>query len=224
MIAAADGDDADLVVLNTCHIREKAAEKVYSDIGRLRSATTAAEPMIARRRLRRPGRRRGDRAPRADGRHRRRPAGLSPPARPGRARPRAASRALDTDMPALSKFGALPARRRQRPERLPDRAGRLRQILHLLRRALHARRRNQPALGGDRRRGAGAGRRAARARSPCSARTSMPGRRGRRGRGPRRPDPRARRDRRARTHPLHDQPSQRHDRRADRAPMARSTS
>ncbi len=27
---------ADLVVLNTCHIREKAAEKVYSDLGRLR--------------------------------------------------------------------------------------------------------------------------------------------------------------------------------------------
>lgn len=29
-------EDADLVVLNTCHIREKAAEKVYSEIGRLR--------------------------------------------------------------------------------------------------------------------------------------------------------------------------------------------
>jgi len=29
-------EDADLVILNTCHIREKAAEKVYSDIGRLR--------------------------------------------------------------------------------------------------------------------------------------------------------------------------------------------
>jgi tRNA-2-methylthio-N6-dimethylallyladenosine synthase len=29
-------DDADLVVLNTCHIREKATEKVYSEIGRLR--------------------------------------------------------------------------------------------------------------------------------------------------------------------------------------------
>lgn len=29
-------DDADLVVLNTCHIREKAAEKVYSELGRLR--------------------------------------------------------------------------------------------------------------------------------------------------------------------------------------------
>ncbi len=35
MTAAADGAEADLVVLNTCHIREKAAEKVYSDIGRL---------------------------------------------------------------------------------------------------------------------------------------------------------------------------------------------
>ena len=27
--------NADLIVLNTCHIREKAAEKVYSDIGRI---------------------------------------------------------------------------------------------------------------------------------------------------------------------------------------------
>ena len=29
-------EDADLVILNTCHIREKAAEKVYSELGRLR--------------------------------------------------------------------------------------------------------------------------------------------------------------------------------------------
>ena len=28
-------DNADLVILNTCHIREKAAEKVYSDLGRI---------------------------------------------------------------------------------------------------------------------------------------------------------------------------------------------
>ena len=28
-------EKADLIVLNTCHIREKAAEKVYSDIGRI---------------------------------------------------------------------------------------------------------------------------------------------------------------------------------------------
>ncbi|HEX4193567.1 MAG TPA: tRNA (N6-isopentenyl adenosine(37)-C2)-methylthiotransferase MiaB [Stellaceae bacterium] len=29
-------DDADMVLLNTCHIREKAAEKLFSDLGRLR--------------------------------------------------------------------------------------------------------------------------------------------------------------------------------------------
>ncbi len=33
---------ADLVILNTCHIREKAAEKVYSELGRLRAIKDAA--------------------------------------------------------------------------------------------------------------------------------------------------------------------------------------
>ena len=46
MTAAADGEDADLVVLNTCHIREKAAEKAYSDVGRLRRED-GSKPLIA---------------------------------------------------------------------------------------------------------------------------------------------------------------------------------
>jgi len=35
-VETATVDDADLVILNTCHIREKASEKVYSELGRLR--------------------------------------------------------------------------------------------------------------------------------------------------------------------------------------------
>jgi tRNA-2-methylthio-N6-dimethylallyladenosine synthase len=35
-IATTAAEDADVVILNTCHVREKAAEKVFSDLGRLR--------------------------------------------------------------------------------------------------------------------------------------------------------------------------------------------
>ena len=42
--------DADMVILNTCHIREKAAEKVYSELGRLRTLKAekarAGTPML----------------------------------------------------------------------------------------------------------------------------------------------------------------------------------
>ena len=41
-----DRNTADLVILNTCHIREKAAEKVYSEIGRLRRKD-GPDPIIA---------------------------------------------------------------------------------------------------------------------------------------------------------------------------------
>lgn len=51
--ATEDADAADLVILNTCHIREKAAEKVYSELGRIRSksadllAKNHPTPMVA---------------------------------------------------------------------------------------------------------------------------------------------------------------------------------
>ncbi len=41
-------DDADLVVLNTCHIREKAAEKVFSELGRLRRLRDARRRVSGR--------------------------------------------------------------------------------------------------------------------------------------------------------------------------------
>src|SRR5262250_2107917 len=41
-VETASADDADLVILNTCHIREKASEKVYSELGRLRLARDEA--------------------------------------------------------------------------------------------------------------------------------------------------------------------------------------
>jgi len=41
-VEASTADAADLVILNTCHIREKAAEKVYSELGRVRRLKEAA--------------------------------------------------------------------------------------------------------------------------------------------------------------------------------------
>src|SRR3984957_6886083 len=41
-VETAAAEDADLVILNPCHIREKAAEKVYSEIGRVRVMKEAA--------------------------------------------------------------------------------------------------------------------------------------------------------------------------------------
>ena len=110
---AAEGDEADLVVLNTCHIREKATEKVFSDIGRLKR-DDGSSPMIAVAGC----------VAQAEGAEimRRAPAvslvvgpqvyhrlpELIDAAAQGK-------RAIDTDMPAQTKFDALPARRKVGP-------------------------------------------------------------------------------------------------------------
>ena len=46
LTAAPEGAEADLVVLNTCHIREKAVDRVYSDIGRMKRED-GSSPLIA---------------------------------------------------------------------------------------------------------------------------------------------------------------------------------
>jgi tRNA-2-methylthio-N6-dimethylallyladenosine synthase len=110
LVAAGDGAPADLVVLNTCHIREKATEKVYSEIGRLKRPD-GSRPMLAVAGC--VAQAEGDEIARRPGvdvvvgpqAYHNLPKLVSEAA--------AGRRALDTDMPAASKFGALPARRRQ---------------------------------------------------------------------------------------------------------------
>lgn len=111
MTGAADGEEADLVLLNTCHIREKAAEKVYSDIGRLRKKD-GSTPMIAVAGCvaQAEGKEISQRAPSVDivvgpQAYHRLPE-LIDTAKSGR-------KALDTDMPPNSKFDVLPTRKKQ---------------------------------------------------------------------------------------------------------------
>ena len=113
MTAASEGDDADLVVLNTCHIREKAAEKAYSDIGRLRRED-GSRPLIALAGCvaQAEGAEAKRRSPMIDivvgpQAYHRLPEMVDAAAR--------GARPVDTDMPAISKFEAFPARRRANP-------------------------------------------------------------------------------------------------------------
>jgi tRNA-2-methylthio-N6-dimethylallyladenosine synthase len=113
MSAAADGADADLVVLNTCHIREKAAEKAYSDVGRLKRED-GSKPLIALAGC----------VAQAEGAEAKRRSQLIDivvgpqayhrlPEMVGQAA--RGERPVDTDMPAISKFDAMPERRRANP-------------------------------------------------------------------------------------------------------------
>ncbi len=112
---AAEGEDADLVVLNTCHIREKAAEKIYSDIGRLTKGKTQENaPMIAVAGCvaQAEGEEIMARAPAVSivvgpQAYHRLPEMLT--------RAVAGERATDTDMPAIAKFDSLPARSKRSP-------------------------------------------------------------------------------------------------------------
>ena len=113
MSQASETDEADLVVLNTCHIREKAAEKAYSDIGRLKredgtrplialaGCVAQAEGAEAKRRSELIDIVVGPQA------YHRLPAMVAEALR-GR-------RPVDTDMPAISKFDAFPARLKANP-------------------------------------------------------------------------------------------------------------
>ena len=110
---APEGEEADLVVLNTCHIREKAAEKVYSDIGRLKKPD-GTKPMIAVAGCvaQAEGEEIMARAPAVSmvvgpQAYHRLPDMLDKAVQ--------GERATDTDMPAIAKFGALPQRRRSTP-------------------------------------------------------------------------------------------------------------
>ncbi|MEQ1543148.1 MAG: tRNA (N6-isopentenyl adenosine(37)-C2)-methylthiotransferase MiaB [Novosphingobium sp.] len=114
---APDGEAADLVVLNTCHIREKAAEKVYSDIGRItkewgRKDGTAPLIAVAGCVAQAEGEEIMARAPAVSmvvgpQAYHRLPAMIAEAVQ-GR-------RSVDTDMPAETKFDALPARRKVGP-------------------------------------------------------------------------------------------------------------
>jgi len=113
MTAAENAGEAELVVLNTCHIREKAAEKAYSDIGRLRRED-GSKPLIALAGC----------VAQAEGAEAKRRSQLidivvGPQAYhrlPDMVRQAShGARPVDTDMPAISKFDALPPRRRASP-------------------------------------------------------------------------------------------------------------
>ena len=113
MTQADEKANADLVVLNTCHIREKAAEKVYSEIGRLRRKD-GTSPMIAVAGCvaQAEGGEISRRAPEVD-------IVVGPQAYHNLPDMVAAAgrgeRVVDLDLPGLDKFGKLPARRKQGP-------------------------------------------------------------------------------------------------------------
>ena len=114
-----DPAEADLILLNTCHIREKAAEKVYSELGRLRPLKEARPDLkigVAGCVAQAEGEEIIRRQPLVDlvvgpQAYHRLPA--------MEARVRQGERALDTDFPEEDKFDHLPAARGPKGQRAP---------------------------------------------------------------------------------------------------------
>jgi tRNA-2-methylthio-N6-dimethylallyladenosine synthase len=113
LTATDDTEAADLVVLNTCHIREKAADKAYSDVGRLRRED-GSRPLVALAGCvaQAEGAEAKRRSPMIDivvgpQAYHRLPEMVAQVAR--------GARPVDTDMPAISKFDALSPRRQATP-------------------------------------------------------------------------------------------------------------
>ena len=116
-LGEAGADSADVLILNTCHIREKAAEKLYSEVGRIakRAREEGRKPVIAVTGC----------VAQAEGAEIIRRAGavdlvVGPQAYhrlPELLKRQAAGEEglVDLDMPADSKFGALPGRQKRGP-------------------------------------------------------------------------------------------------------------
>ena len=112
MVPAGEGE-ADLVILNTCHIRERATEKVYSEIGRLRRED-GSRPMVTVAGC----------VAQAEGAEvlaRTRDVDIVVGPQAYHSLPSLVERAVkgervvDLDLPGLTKFGAMPARRKTGP-------------------------------------------------------------------------------------------------------------
>ncbi len=114
-----DASEADMILLNTCHIREKAAEKVYSELGRLRPLKDAKPDLkigVAGCVAQAEGEEIIRRQPMVDlvvgpQAYHRLPA--------MEAKVRAGQTALDTDFPEEDKFDHLPAPRGPKASRAP---------------------------------------------------------------------------------------------------------
>lgn len=111
-VAAPSPETADVVILNTCHIREKASEKLYSEIGRLKKRAGPSKPLIAVAGCvaQAEGVEIISRAPAVDivvgpQAYHRLPALIA----------RAGERPVDTELPRLEKFAAFGAARRVAP-------------------------------------------------------------------------------------------------------------